>query len=52
MVDNGQATINEHKKINLGTNDDPKPTFFIPMLYDKEVAQYEQFIQEYKDIFA
>ena len=52
MEDGSQPTIDELREINLGTIDEPKPIFVSPMLNDEQVAQYEQFLQEYKDVFA
>jgi len=52
MEDGGQPTIDQLQEINLGTTDDPKPTFVSAMLNNEEVAQYEQFIQDYKDAFS
>jgi len=36
----------------LGTTEDPKPIFVSAMLNDEELAQYEQLLQEYKDVFV
>jgi len=52
IEDGGQATIDELQKIDLGTTEDPKPIFVSAMLNDEELAQYEQLLQEYKDVFA
>jgi len=52
MKDGGQATIDELWEINLGTTDDLRPIFMSATLNDEEVAQYEQLLQEYKDVFA
>ena len=52
MEDGGQATIDQLRKTNLGTTNDPKPIFVSAMLNAEEVAQYEQLLQEYKDVFA
>ena len=41
MEDGGQATIDQLREINLGTNDDPKPIFMSGMLNDEELTQYE-----------
>ena len=47
-----QATIDQLREINLRTTYEPKPIFVSAMLNDEEVAQYEQLLQEYKDVFA
>jgi len=52
LEDGGQATIDELWEINLRITDDPKPIFVSAVLNDDEVAQYEQLLQEYKDVFA
>jgi len=52
MEDGGQATIDELREINLGTTDEPKPIFVSTILNNGEVVQYEQFLREYKDVFA
>ena len=52
MEDGGQATIDELRQINLGTIDEPKPIFVSTVLNNEEVAQYEQLLREYKDVFA
>ena len=52
MEDDGQATIDELREINLGATDDPRPIFVSVVLNDEEMAQYEQLFQEYKDLFA
>ena len=36
----------------MGTTDDPKPIFVSAMLNDEEVVQYEQLLEQYKDVFA
>jgi len=41
MADGGQATINEHREINLGTTNNHKPLFVNVILNDEEVVQYE-----------
>ena len=52
MKDSDQIIIDKLLEINLRTTDDAKPIFVIAMLSDEEVAQYEQLLQEYKDIFV
>jgi len=36
----------------LGTTKDPKPIFVSTILNDEKMAQYEQLLQEYKDVFV
>jgi len=52
IEDGGQATIDELRKINLGTTKDPKSIFVSAILNDQELAQYEQILQEYKDVLT
>jgi len=52
MEDVGEATIDELREINLGTTDGVRPIFVSAVLNDEEMAQYEQLLQEYKDVFA
>jgi len=52
LEDGGQATNDELREINLATTDDPMPIFVSVILNDEEMAQYEQLLPEYKDIFA
>ena len=52
MEGSGQATINELREINIGTTDDPRQIFMSAILNDEEMTQYEQLLQEYKDVFA
>jgi len=40
MKDDGQATIDELREINLGTIDDPRLIFVSAVLNDEEMAQY------------
>ena len=52
MEDGDQVLINQLREINLGATDDPKPIFVSAMVNNEEVAQYEQLLEEYKDVFA
>ena len=52
IEDGGQATIDDLQEINLGTTEEPKPIFESAILNDEEMVQYEQLLQEYKDVFA
>ncbi|KAG9458313.1 hypothetical protein H6P81_002821 [Aristolochia fimbriata] len=48
----GQATIDQLKKVNLGTEDDPRPTFLSASLSVTEEIDYMSLLNEYKDVFA
>ncbi|GLT26705.1 hypothetical protein SLA2020_017510 [Shorea laevis] len=48
----GQATTDELKQRNLGTEDDPKPIFLSASLSLEEEVRYVQLLTEYKDVFA
>ncbi|KAG9447255.1 hypothetical protein H6P81_013383 [Aristolochia fimbriata] len=48
----GQATVDELKKIDLGTAEDPRPTFLSASLTAEEEAEYIALLREYRDIFA
>jgi len=52
MKNSSQAIIDQLQEINLGITDDPKPILVSAMLNNEEVAQYEQLLQEYKDVFT
>ena len=52
LEDGGQATIDELKEINLGTKDDPRPTFVSTLLTPEEEEEYIQVLSQYKDVFA
>ncbi|XP_024027182.1 uncharacterized protein LOC112093283 [Morus notabilis] len=51
LEDGGQATVDELKKINLATEEDPKPVFVSALLTAQEQS-YEQCLREYRDVFA
>ncbi|KAG9450561.1 hypothetical protein H6P81_010526 [Aristolochia fimbriata] len=48
----GQSTVNELKKVDLGTAEDPRPTFLTASLTTEEEAEYMALLHEYRDIFA
>ncbi|KAI5312980.1 hypothetical protein L3X38_042154 [Prunus dulcis] len=52
LEDGGQATIDELKKLNLGTNEDPRPIFVSALLNPSKEESYHQLLLEYKDVFA
>ena len=47
-----QATIDELKEINLGTEEDPRPIFISAHLSLDKEETYVQLLQEYRDVFA
>ncbi|KAG9458862.1 hypothetical protein H6P81_003370 [Aristolochia fimbriata] len=48
----GQATIDQLKKVNLGTEDDPRLTFLSASLSVTEETNYMSLLNEYKDVFS
>ncbi|KAG9450336.1 hypothetical protein H6P81_010301 [Aristolochia fimbriata] len=48
----GQSTVDELKKVDLGTTDDPRPTFLSASLSAEEEVKYMSLLHEYRDIFA
>jgi hypothetical protein len=52
LEDGGQPTINELVEINLGSDDDPRPTFISATLTQEERESYRSFLMEYRDCFA
>jgi len=50
--DGGQATVDELKELNLGTNDEPRPIYVSSFLTPEEEKQYSELLSEYKDVFA
>ena len=51
LEDRVQATVDELKEINLGTIEEPRPTF-ISLLLTPEEEGYLKLLVEYKDVFA
>ena len=51
LEDGVQATVDELKEINLGTIEEPRPTF-ISLLLTPEEEGYLKLLVEYKDVFA
>ena len=45
-------TVDTLKEINLGTNEDPKPTYVNASLVTDDERAYVDLLKEYKDIFA
>ncbi|CAL8152128.1 unnamed protein product [Prunus armeniaca] len=52
LEDGGQATVDELKELNLGTNEDLRPIFVCALLNLSEKESYHQLLLEYKDVFA
>jgi hypothetical protein len=52
LDDGGQATVDELIEINLGTEDDPRPTFISASLTEEEQEAYKAFLYKNRDIFA
>ena len=52
LEDGVQATIDELKEINLGTTEEPRPTFISALLTPEEEEGYLKLLVEYKDVFA
>ena len=52
LEDGVQATVDELKKINLGTTEEPWPTFISALLTPIEEEGYLKLLVEYKDVFA
>ncbi|KAG9458362.1 hypothetical protein H6P81_002870 [Aristolochia fimbriata] len=48
----GQSTVDELKKVNLGTKEDPRPTFLSTLLSAEEEVDYMSLLREYNDIFS
>ncbi|XP_050150514.1 uncharacterized protein LOC126625466 [Malus sylvestris] len=52
LEDGGQATVDDLKELNLGTEEEQKPIFVSALLRADEIEEYYQLLSEYKDIFA
>lgn len=52
LEDGGQQTIDELVEINLGSEDDPRPTFVSATLTPEEREDYRQTLMQYRDCFA
>ncbi|KAA0039307.1 uncharacterized protein E5676_scaffold169G001000 [Cucumis melo var. makuwa] len=52
LEDGGQSTVDELKEVNLGTIEEPRPTFISVSLSSEEDGKYMSLLTEYKDIFA
>ena len=47
-----QATVDELKEVNLGTEEDKRPIFLNASLSVEEEQSYVKLIKEYRDVFA
>ena len=47
-----QATVYDLKVLNLGTDEEPRPTYISASLTPEEEKQYFDLLSEYKDVFA
>ncbi|KAM2599740.1 hypothetical protein TB2_038112 [Malus domestica] len=52
LEDGGQATVDDLKELNLGTEEEQKPIFVSALLRADEIEEYYQLLSEYKDVFA
>ena len=52
LEDGVQATVDELKEVNLGTSEDPRPTFVSTLLTPEEEEEYVQILSQYRDVFA
>ncbi|KAM1869589.1 hypothetical protein ACFX14_045839 [Malus domestica] len=52
LEDGRQATIDDLKELNLGTEEEQKPIFVSALLRADEIDEYYQLLSEYKDVFA
>ena len=50
--DQGQATIDELKELNLRTNENPRPIYVSMFLSPSEEKSYFELLLDYKDVFA
>ena len=50
--DGGQATVDELKEVNLGTNENPRPIYVTMLLSHSEEKSYFELFLDYKDVFA
>ncbi|KAA0046837.1 uncharacterized protein E5676_scaffold409G001100 [Cucumis melo var. makuwa] len=52
LEDGGQSTADELKEVNLGTIEEPHPTFISVSLSSEEEGKYMSLLTKYKDIFV
>ena len=48
----GQATIDDLKELNLGTEEEPRPIYVSSVLTHEEEKEYSDLLSKYKDVFA
>ena len=52
IEDEGQATVDELRELNLGTSEEPRPIYVSSLLIMEEESKYFELLIEYKDVFA
>ena len=52
LEDGAQATIDELKRLNLGTKEDLRPIYMIDMLMLEEEKEYFKLLSKYRDVFT
>ncbi|KAA0026262.1 ty3-gypsy retrotransposon protein [Cucumis melo var. makuwa] len=52
LKDGGQSIVDKLKEVNLGTIEEPRPTFISAFLSSEEKGKYMSLLTEYKEIFA
>ena len=52
IEDGGQATVDELKELNLGTNEEPRPIYMSSLLTSEKERKYFELLMKYKDVFA
>jgi len=51
-LEGGQATVDDLKELNLGTKEEPHPSYVSSLLTQEEEKEYFDLLSEYKDVFA
>ncbi|KAA0036724.1 uncharacterized protein E6C27_scaffold1244G00080 [Cucumis melo var. makuwa] len=52
LKDGGQSMIDELKEVNLGTKEEPRPTFISTQLFYDDENEYVNLLKAYKGVFA
>ena len=52
IEDGGQATVDELKELNLGTDEKPHPIYVSSLLTLEKERKYFELLMKYKDVFA
>ncbi|GAA0171787.1 hypothetical protein LIER_25742 [Lithospermum erythrorhizon] len=47
-----KITVDELKEVNLGTDDEPRPTYISALLMPEEEAEYMMLLKEFRNLFA